>query len=519
MSMGQIITNPRLGHEQPEGASQYARMIPGVPAIPPNLPPKKPPVSIRQTGKAVAAALSGRRPASALRQILMPHPADDAFPLYSVVAADLLAILTACGAQTLLFPAWALPVFALPLFAVLITLFAFSEGVYRNRIEPPSAGSIASLSRSVSLAAILLAVGEWGRSGAAALLISAALSLLSLLGQRHLRYALATRRTGPPTTRNVLLVGGGPVARSITRTLAADPLRRFCVRGSVDDDLPLSSTVLGRIADLDWLARAEFIDEVILAVPGRPALAREAADIALRNHLDIRAVPELPPGLGAEAGVDLIGDVPVVTLHREPIPNAALFLKRVADITGAAIGLILACPLMAIVALWIRLDSPGPVFYAAERTGMKGRLFRCYKFRSMVVDADRLKDGLRGRNQRQGPIFKIDDDPRITSAGRYIRRYSIDELPQLWNVLRGDMSLVGPRPHPVAEVERYELHHYRRLDMKPGITGLWQITARQSPSFELNMHLDLTYIENWSLRLDLRLLLGTIGVLFRPEGT
>ena len=122
------------------------------------------------------------------------------------------------------------------------------------------------------------------------------------------------------------------------------------------------------------------------------------------------------------------------------------------------------------------------------------------------------------RNQREGPIFKIDDDPRITRVGRFIRRYSLDELPQLWNVLRGDMSLVGPRPHPVDEVNHYELHHYRRLDVKPGITGLWQVTARKSPSFDLNMHLDLTYIENWTLLLDLRILLRTVRVLFAPEG-
>jgi lipopolysaccharide/colanic/teichoic acid biosynthesis glycosyltransferase len=188
------------------------------------------------------------------------------------------------------------------------------------------------------------------------------------------------------------------------------------------------------------------------------------------------------------------------------------------DVAGAAFSLALAGPVMAIVALLIRLDSPGPVIYSAERTGAKGSRFRCYKFRSMVTNADHLKDDLRAQNQREGPIFKIVADPRITRVGRFIRRYSLDELPQLWNVLRGEMSMVGPRPHPVDEVNHYELHHYRRLDVKPGITGLWQITARHSPSFDLNMHLDLTYIENWSLRLDLRILLSTARVLFAPEG-
>jgi lipopolysaccharide/colanic/teichoic acid biosynthesis glycosyltransferase len=188
------------------------------------------------------------------------------------------------------------------------------------------------------------------------------------------------------------------------------------------------------------------------------------------------------------------------------------------DISGAAFALVAASPLMAIVGLLIRLESHGPVIYAAERTGAKGRRFRCYKFRSMVTGAEHLKEDLRSRNQRQGPIFKIDDDPRVTRIGRVIRRYSLDELPQLWNVLRGEMSLVGPRPHPIDEVNHYELQHYRRLDVKPGITGLWQITARDCPSFELNMHLDLTYIENWSLRLDLRILVSTLRVLFAPEG-
>jgi lipopolysaccharide/colanic/teichoic acid biosynthesis glycosyltransferase len=136
----------------------------------------------------------------------------------------------------------------------------------------------------------------------------------------------------------------------------------------------------------------------------------------------------------------------------------------------------------------------------------------------MVTDAAQLKEDLRAKNERLGPIFKIDNDPRITRIGRIIRRYSLDELPQLWNVLCGDMSLVGPRPHPIDDVNRYELHHYRRLDVKPGITGLWQVTARDCPSFELNMHLDLTYIENWNLGLDLRILASTVRVLFAAEG-
>jgi exopolysaccharide biosynthesis polyprenyl glycosylphosphotransferase len=343
-------------------------------------------------------------------------------------------------------------------------------------------------------------------------------SLAGMVILRRLRQVVWKRRRRATELRKILIIGGGPVARSIARALRNDPLHRATVCGFIDDEQPLSPAVLGRIADLDWLARAEFIDEVIVALPGQPGKAREAAEAAFRNHLDILAVPDLPPGPWPDSGIDRIGEVPVVTLHREPSPSAALFLKRLLDLSGAAFALTLASPLMAMIALFIRLDSPGPIIYSAERTGAKGRRFRCYKFRSMVSNAAHLKEDLRARNQREGPIFKIDDDPRITRIGRILRRYSLDELPQLWNVLGGEMSLVGPRPHPIDEVDHYELQQFRRLDVKPGITGLWQITARGCPSFELNMHLDLTYIENWSLRLDLRILAGTVRVLFAPEG-
>jgi lipopolysaccharide/colanic/teichoic acid biosynthesis glycosyltransferase len=200
------------------------------------------------------------------------------------------------------------------------------------------------------------------------------------------------------------------------------------------------------------------------------------------------------------------------------LPSAARFLKRFLDVIGAMGGLVAVGPLMAIVALLIRLDSPGPIFYSAERIGARGRRFRCYKFRSMVTDAAGRKEHLRARNTQPGPILKIDPDPRVTRTGRMIRRYNLDELLQLWNVLCGEMSLVGPRPHPVDEVNHYELLQFRRLDVRPGITGLWQITARDCPSSELNIHLDLTYIENWSLRLDLHILADTVRVLFAPDG-
>ncbi len=453
-----------------------------------------------------------------MAQILLPQLIAESLPLYKAVGADLIVLAVVCGTQTLLFPAWGLRAIALPIFAVLVTLFAFSGGIYSKPADPFAEQVAPGLARSVLFAVALVFFAERGEISVPAVLMTFVISLAALQLYRGARRFVWTRSDHESDSRNVLIVGGGPVARSIARTLCTDPLHRAFVRGSVDDELPLSATVLGRIADLDWLARSEFIDEVIIALPGRPDLAREAVEAAFRNHLDIRAVPNLPPGNWPEAGVDFIGDVPVVTLHTEHVPSVELFVKRLLDIVCAVITLVLASPIMALVALLIRLDSHGPIIYGAERTGAKGRRFHCYKFRSMVADAEHLKAKLQAQNERQGPIFKIVGDPRITRIGRVIRRYSLDELPQLWNVLIGDMSMVGPRPHPVDEVNHYELHHFRRLDMKPGITGLWQITARHSPSFELNMHLDLTYIENWTLRLDLRILLGTVRVLFMPEG-
>jgi exopolysaccharide biosynthesis polyprenyl glycosylphosphotransferase len=513
--MGEMTTTRLWDSGKEDCPSQYARMIPGTPAIP---HPRVPPPASAPIAAAIDEATTRRTPARTPFQQVLPQPTGDRFMLFQSVSADLLILAVVCGAASLSSPAWGLPWSYLPVFAVLVTLFGFSEGLYKSEGDSYPAGIALILARSTLFATGLVFVAT--RDGmplraACAIFTS---SLAGLVLWRRLKRMAWKRRRRETESRKTLIVGAGPIARSIAQALRNDPLHRATVCGFVDDELPLSPAVLGRIADLDWLARAEFIDEVILALPGQPAQAREAAEVAYRNHLDIRAVPDLPPGPWPGSGIDHIGEVPVVTLHREPLPGAALFMKRLLDVTGAAFGLVLASPLMAIVALLIRLDSPGPVVYSAERTGAKGRRFRCYKFRSMVTNAEHLKEELRNRNQREGPIFKIDNDPRVTRIGRIIRRYSLDELPQLWNVLRGEMSLVGPRPHPVDEVNHYELHHYRRLDVKPGITGLWQVTARGCPSFELNMHLDLTYIENWSLRLDLRILASTVRVLFVPEG-
>ena len=516
-----------ISHRLPDAAtegwnSRYARMIPGTSGTP-HMAAANSARSPAQTDinepRALGETLGLRRSQSPhwLRLLLPRTQTADRLALYQLTILDLLVLLASCLLPSVLLPTWSLPHLATPVYAVLVILFAFSEGLYNN-VGQPAAREFPVLARSAFFAMVLVLVAAWNVMQPIAALSAFATSLTGLTLWRQIRRRGWNEHFRETESSNVLIVGAGPTARAIAKALREDPLHPSTVVGFLDDHIPLSPQVLGRIADLDWLARSQFIDEVILAVPNDPKLVRKVTEVAFRNHLDIRAVPDLPPGLWPAAGVERIGGVPVIALHRESLPGTTLLLKRLLDVVGSLFGLALIAPVMGVIALLIRLDSPGPVFYSAERTGAKGRPFHCHKFRSMATGADQLKETLRGRNQREGPIFKLADDPRVTRFGHFLRRFSLDELPQLWNVLLGTMSLVGPRPHPLDEVNRYQLHHYRRLDMKPGMTGLWQITARNSPSFDLNMHLDLTYIENWTLALDMRILMSTIHVLFAPEG-
>jgi lipopolysaccharide/colanic/teichoic acid biosynthesis glycosyltransferase len=198
--------------------------------------------------------------------------------------------------------------------------------------------------------------------------------------------------------------------------------------------------------------------------------------------------------------------------------NAGAKFKRLIDLVLAGLGLLFLAPLLAVVAIAVKLDSCGPALYISERYGKGGRAFRCFKFRTMVANADDCFSDVIHLNERQGILFKASNDPRVTGLGRILRKYSLDELPQLFNVMLGDMSLVGPRPSIAREVEQYAPGHLRRFDVIPGITGLWQIQARQDPSFESYISLDLIYIDNWSPWLDLQIIAKTIAVVFSGTG-
>ena len=333
------------------------------------------------------------------------------------------------------------------------------------------------------------------------------LSLLLVLARHH----AARSQREAFRTRHVMIVGnpsfGQAVFESIRRDGRMRDVREFLLDRCL---LDLHGAEL-----MSQIARQACIDEVIIATAD-PAIMRAAVREARRNRLDISVVPDLS-GVHTLA-CEYVGGVPLLKVSEQRSPEWELAGKRVLDVMLSAIGLVAILPVFGLIAILVLIESRGPVLYRSVRVGQKGRRFNCCKFRTMIAGAEATKSTLRAQNQRNGAFFKIADDPRVTRVGRFLRRYSLDELPQLWNVLRGDMSLVGPRPHPPDDVARYGTEDLRRLDFVPGITGLWQVTARQDPSFQRCVDLDVEYIESWSLWLDFRILWRTIGVVLQGTG-
>ncbi|HEY4661325.1 MAG TPA: sugar transferase, partial [Terriglobales bacterium] len=334
-------------------------------------------------------------------------------------------------------------------------------------------------------------------------------TLGALIIARWLRRIL---RPAEAPIQNVLIVGSGIKAARVAEAIHRDRNSSRLVKGYITENHLRNGY---GPAMLSRVAREQFADELVIA-SSDPLVIDAAVREAYKNKLDVKIAPDIcVPVSGVVENLD---GVPLFKVRDHQRPEYRLALKRCLDFAIAFCGLIALSPLLALIAACIKRDSRGPVFYLAPRTGRKGRRFVCYKFRTMVLDADALKNELRGRNEREGAFFKIGNDPRITKLGRLLRRYSLDELPQLWNVLLGDMSLVGPRPHPVDDVSQYELQHLQRLDFVPGITGLWQVTARRDPSFERNVALDVEYIKNWNLWLDVRILCKTVSAVFEGSG-
>jgi exopolysaccharide biosynthesis polyprenyl glycosylphosphotransferase len=330
-----------------------------------------------------------------------------------------------------------------------------------------------------------------------------------------------TRASGRLRFRTIVL-GGGEEALHLAERMRHPSESNFTVVGHVlgqhevaTQDLP----VLGRVGQLRSLVRQHDVDCVVIS-----SSAVDADDIArtlkLRrlDGVDTWVTAKFPECLSTRVSVKPIGGFMALSMSRIRLSGPQALAKRAFDLTLATVGLALTLPLWLVITLGIRLSSPGPVLFRQERVGRGGRTFTLLKFRTMVMDAERLLEELRSRNEADGPLFKLRQDPRVTPIGRWLRRWSLDELPQLFNVLKGDMSMVGPRPPLRAEVDAYEEWQLDRLEVAPGLTGLWQVSGRTELTFDEYVRLDLYYIENWSLAYDLFLVGKTIPIVLTGRG-
>lgn len=354
-------------------------------------------------------------------------------------------------------------------------------------------------------------------------ILAALLLAKSVLVARVLQYLRARGHF----CRTLLIVGSGLPLRRFLALIKNHPVWGFRVEGIIDDvgreaKFVDGVPVVGGLSNLIPFLESHCVDEVVflpeqLSLNELTPLLEQCEVMGVRTRLSLNF---FEPTI-AKPVLDFFEGFPVVTYTPTREMNAALLFKYTFDRIAAAILLILFSPIFVITAILIKITSESwkdPIFYGQTRCGLNGKPFTCWKFRSMKVGADKELDRLRDKNVMGGPVFKMRDDPRVTKIGKFIRKTSIDELPQLWNVLRGDMSLVGPRPPIPSEVAKYDRWQRRRLSMKPGITCLWQVSGRNQLPFDVWMKLDLEYIDNWSLWLDFKILLKTVYVVATGYG-
>ncbi|MDA2922541.1 sugar transferase [Patescibacteria group bacterium AH-259-L07] len=303
----------------------------------------------------------------------------------------------------------------------------------------------------------------------------------------------------------VLVFGAGTIAQKIASHLQSNPGLGYKVLAR-----PRTVDELTRV----WSSKAHLVESFI---SGDPHLSRvetmQLIDFCNDNHIVFRYAADIFGSLTTNVRTQTLAGIPIVTISKTALEGWGRIAKRLIDVIVSFVALVILLPVFFIIGVIIRIDSEGSIFVKLERVGARGKKFMLYKFRSMIKGAHEMKRDLLERNERVGPLFKIENDPRITGVGKYLRKSSLDELAQLFNVLKGEMSLVGPRPHEPQEVAKYQKHHKQLLSIKPGITGLAQISGRSKLSFEEEARLDIYYIENWSPLLDFQILLKTIPVV------
>lgn len=352
-------------------------------------------------------------------------------------------------------------------------------------------------------------------------------AIVSTLITRHIVHAL-TPEWAPlgHRTRRVLIVGSGPRALRLYRSIVGRSKSISKIVGFVDTrstqnmDQVIATQLLGNLDQLEELLTSHVVDEVLIALPIKSCYdqIQQVIETCERIGIECKYLSDIFQVSQAKTRIEYSNYAPLIAIKMVS-DDYRLLVKRAFDVGGALVALILLFPVMLLTALAIKVTSQGPVMFVQERYGLSKRRFRMFKFRTMVQNAEKLQAQLEHRNEAQGPVFKIKDDPRVTPLGKFLRKTSIDELPQLLNVLRGDMSLVGPRPLPERDVTRFsESSLLRRFSVKPGLTCLWQVNGRSNTDFGNWIKQDLQYIDQWSLGLDFTILLKTVPAVIKGRG-
>ena len=418
------------------------------------------------------------------------------------------------------------PLLVLTLLSWIAAAAAFH--VYGNYRTLPITAELGRMGRALLAAAVLTMAGgylAWRLEVPRLLLVlhfAMALALL-VMSRLLLRGVARSLRRRGYNVRRFAVVGTGELAEEVARTLTVHPEWGCSLTGVILEEGAAgtgSLPVLGHLDEIGAVLERNVLDQVIFALPASQLpVAEEAARACQLQGVAVMICLDLLHGGIGQMALTRMEGVPAITFSTVPSDALSLAFKRAFDVLVSAVVLLLLSPLLAGVAIAIKLDSPGPVLFRQRRVGLNGREFPLLKFRSMRQDAEALLAALRARNEMSGPVFKMTDDPRVTRVGRFIRRASLDEFPQFWNVLRGEMRVVGPRPPLPAEVLQYERWQRRRLSVKPGITCTWQISGRNDIDFERWMELDLEYIDHWSLARDVQICMKTIPAVLLARGS
>jgi exopolysaccharide biosynthesis polyprenyl glycosylphosphotransferase len=368
--------------------------------------------------------------------------------------------------------------------------------------------------------ATLILLAEWQIFPKRFLLIFALAASVFLFMIRMLKRELLHEfRIRGRNLRRVAVIGAGPRGQRMVELMAENPEIGYQFIGFVDD--LEGAEVIGSLDDISHVLAENVLDEIVICLPIKTFYDRieSIARAAEEQGITVRVYTDLFNLKLARSVAGEIGEAPVLSLFPTSTAQGQLFLKNLLDFCGGLILLALSAPLLLLIAALIRLTSPGPAIFVQERVGLNKRRFRMFKFRTMVADAPEMQKRLEEHNQAGGPVFKIKDDPRVTWVGKWLRKTSLDELPQLFNVILGDLSLVGPRPLPERDFQRFDKAWFnRRFSVKPGITCIWQISGRSETSFDKWILQDLEYIDKWSLSLDLKILFKTIPTVLRGTG-